>query len=239
MKYLALCCAIAILFCGAAFAQSTLDESSIGFRWDANVIDPEGYRLFERGEEPYDYTTPRPTENFPDGNIPYTTVEVRITDVSTPPFVVTKRYWVVRAYDGDLESTDSVEVTFTWDRTAPPIPSNLQASYSRRDEEVTFTWDQSDPDTVKYWEIFYTETSGSDLTNLDTVQNTGQTTPTLNKPITIVPDGERKFLYFTIVAFKDAEVFSEKAVEVGVDINRTILTPPVGFTTFTVVISVE
>jgi hypothetical protein len=211
----------------------------VGLRWDPNDPAPTGYRVFERGEGgTYDYENPRMTEAYPNGDILSPMVDVQVKGIITPPNVLTKRYWIVRAYEGDLESPDSEEVSMEFDRTAPPAATNLAAEYSRADETISLTWDQAETAKVSHWDIFYTETPGQDYAKLDTVQNTGQT-PELTAPITIVAAGERKTIYFAIVSFRDLEVFSANSLEVEVDVNRTVLQPPGGVETYTITIPVQ
>ena len=82
--------------------------SSVRISWDPNDPAPEGYRVFRRGAgQSYDYSAPA----WQGPESPAT--------IDAPPFGVT-HYYVVRAYDGDLESIDSDEVSYTM--TIVPAP---------------------------------------------------------------------------------------------------------------------
>ena len=83
--------------------------SSVRISWDPNDPAPEGYRVFQRGAgQSYDYSAPA----WQGPESPAT--------IDAPPFGVA-HYYVVRAYDGDLESEDSEEVFYTM--TPVPAPA--------------------------------------------------------------------------------------------------------------------
>ena len=84
--------------------------ASVKISWDPNDPAPEGYRVYRRIEgQAYDYSAP--VWEGPE------TAAV----IDGPDFGIT-HYYVVRAYDGDLESIDSDEVSFTIKSvTAPAI----------------------------------------------------------------------------------------------------------------------
>jgi hypothetical protein len=69
------------------------------------------------------------------------------------------------------------------------------------------------------------------------VENTGQSNPTLNSPLTAVPAGERAEVFFTVVAFHSNELYSTNAVETSTIVDRRVLTPPT--LTITATINVE
>ncbi|WP_319523619.1 PKD domain-containing protein [uncultured Desulfosarcina sp.] len=74
--------------------------AEVTLAWDPNDPTPEGYRIFQRIEgESYDYSEPCWTGSDTQG-----TVYNLASD--------TTYYFVVRAYDGDLESADSEEVSY-------------------------------------------------------------------------------------------------------------------------------
>lgn len=85
-----------ILFCAAAA------HASVTLEWDANDPNPDGYHLFRKLDGgDYDYTSPLGT----------VTSGTRFVDESIE---AGKTYhYVVRAYEGDNESGDSNEVTYT------------------------------------------------------------------------------------------------------------------------------
>ncbi|BBO91074.1 fibronectin type III domain-containing protein [Desulfosarcina ovata] len=85
--------------------------TEVTLAWDANDPAPEGYRIFQRIDgEAYDYTDPVWTGTDTSGsvyNLEYDTTY----------------YFVVRAYEGTLESADSEEVSYT-------TPASTSATYS-------------------------------------------------------------------------------------------------------------
>jgi chitinase len=88
---------IAIIATSATFVFS----ANVTLRWDANVPEPEGYRVFAReGSQSYNYAHPIWENNLA------TCTLTGLTEGITYHFVV-------RAFDGDLESADSEEVDYT------------------------------------------------------------------------------------------------------------------------------
>lgn len=74
------------------------NAAGVTLRWDSNDSIPEGYRVFaRRSDQFYDYT--RPDWEGPEATCTLDNLEAQ-----------TDYYFVVRAYDGDLESLDSDEV---------------------------------------------------------------------------------------------------------------------------------
>lgn len=98
-KYLfasmAVIAASVMVVCGANAA------ANVTLSWDANVPAPEGYRVFAReGSQSYNYEHPLK--------------ETSLTTCSLTGLVEGVTYhFVVRAYEGDLESVDSEEVSYT------------------------------------------------------------------------------------------------------------------------------
>ncbi len=92
---------IAAVWFSAAFAHAS---ANVTLGWDANDPEPEGYRVFvrEAGSD-YDYAHPIWEDRLT------TCTLVGLTEGVT-------YYFVVRAYEGDLESVDSEEVSYT-----PPL----------------------------------------------------------------------------------------------------------------------
>jgi chitinase len=88
---------IAIVLSGAGLALS----ASVTLAWDANDPAPEGYRVFSReSEQSYNYDDP-----IWEGNDTHCTLP-GLTEGKT-------YYFVGRAYDGDLESADTIELSYT------------------------------------------------------------------------------------------------------------------------------
>jgi hypothetical protein len=82
--------------------------ASVMLCWDPNNPAPEGYRVFIRLEgDAYDYT--QPAWQGAENNV-----------VLGGPLFGQTHYYVVRAYDGNLESVDSNEVSYT--NTSVSIP---------------------------------------------------------------------------------------------------------------------
>jgi chitinase len=106
---------IAIIAASATFVFS----ANVTLRWDANVPAPEGYRVFAReGSQSYDYADPIWENNL-------TTCTLSgLTEGTTYHFVV-------RAFDGNLESADSEEVDFT-----PSAVDNLDSTISANDTDI-------------------------------------------------------------------------------------------------------
>lgn len=86
--------------------------AEVSLQWDANDPAPDGYRVYQRTGETYDYSSPA-------WQGPETTCTI---DGLKP---ATLYYFVVRAYVADDESGDSNEVDYK-----PPIqaPANLRIS---------------------------------------------------------------------------------------------------------------
>lgn len=88
---------IAIVAMSATLAYS----ANVTLRWDANDPTPEGYRVYARvSGQSYNYDTPIWENNLTDCTL------TGLVDGTT-------YYFVVRAFDGALESTDSEEVSYT------------------------------------------------------------------------------------------------------------------------------
>jgi len=86
----------------AIFASTTLAlAANVTLQWDANDPQPEGYRVFVRQDgASYNYANPIWEDNLTECTL------IGLTDGVTYHFVV-------RAYDGALESADSEEVSYT------------------------------------------------------------------------------------------------------------------------------
>ena len=88
---------IAIIAVSVSFAYS----ANVTLQWDANDPPPEGYRVFAReGSQSYNYDHPLWENNL-------------ITCTLTGLTEGVTYHFVVRAFDGDLESADSEEVSYT------------------------------------------------------------------------------------------------------------------------------
>lgn len=124
---------ITVLFFNTSFAYSS---ASVSLAWDANDPAPEGYRVFAReAGGQYDYAHPIWEKSLT------TCTLTGLTEGVT-------YYFVVRAFDGSLESVDSEEVSYT-----PPLYSTESNTDSSTDtntgaEADTNTETDSDGDNV-------------------------------------------------------------------------------------------
>jgi hypothetical protein len=214
-------------FCMVAYANIAMAQFTV--TWDENVPAPTGYKLFHRweGTPAYDYDNPHWTGPLPPVTVtdllpplpamlaPTNTSAVWnkadstvMVDWNQPPSATAtdKVYMVVRAYDDNngagplLESADSEEVNI----------------------------DQISKNDVTKWEVFFSETSGGPYTSLGEVPATGNTR--ITQPLTVVPVGQAKVIYFTVVAFGQEGTSSPDAPETSVLVDRRTLTPPANIT---------
>lgn len=94
--------------------------ADVSLRWDANVPAPEGYRVFVReAGQAYDYENPIWGES-----------QTTCTLISLVEGVT--YHFVVRAYEGDLESADSEEVSYT-----PPVVVPNQPPAANAGQDLT------------------------------------------------------------------------------------------------------
>jgi hypothetical protein len=185
--------------------------------WDKNVPDPEGYRVFERREgEAYDYSSPIWEGEFPPAN-----------DITTP--LPIPEMPVQTGLVGSWNK-DASEIYLDWNiKDAVPneevryvIVRAYEGSRESADsEEVSVT--MRTENQVVLWRVYYSEDEQNWI-ELDAIQRAEGSR--LTKPLTVVPEGEEKLLYFTIVAFGAGDTFSENATPVAVLIDRTELGIP-------------
>lgn len=106
---------IGLFFCLAVGSAKAAD---VTLAWDPNDPAPEGYRIFSRATDGnYDYASPAWQGSETTG------IVSGLTEGET-------RAYVVRAYEGALESADSNEVVYTTPLPAvtiiyPPQPRNI------------------------------------------------------------------------------------------------------------------
>ena len=94
-------------------------SANVTLQWDANQPAPEGYRVFTRQEgQNYDYNHPIWEDNAT------TCTLIGLVDGVT-------YYFVVRAYDGELESADSQEVSYTPALVVPNQAPNADAGINQ------------------------------------------------------------------------------------------------------------
>lgn len=96
-------------------------SANVTLRWDANVPAPEGYRVFVReGAQSYDYEKP-----IWENNLTTCTLSGLNEGVTY--------HFVVRAYDGTLESADSEEVDYT---PAAVVPNQAPTAVAGQNQVV-------------------------------------------------------------------------------------------------------
>jgi hypothetical protein len=184
----------------------------IRLTWDPNEPAPEGYRVFRRSDgAAYDYSqpfwqgpevmTPMLDLGSPAVPKPLSVTFEAITwdkaaktifvDWNQPKSEATQvDFFVVRAYEGDLESADSEEVS----------------------------WTQSVEAVVARWEVFFGESADGPWIPLDAVAAEDSTR--ITAPFTYVEPGETKEIFFTVVSFGEDGQFSPNATATSVVIDR-------------------
>ncbi len=162
---------ITIIMIGVTHAYG----ASVSLRWDANDPTPDGYRVFVReNSQDYDYDHP--------------IWEDSVTTCSLSGLVVGVTYhFVVRAFEGDLESADSAEVSYT--------PESAIADNDGDGISDDLDQDDDNDGMPDAWEIEYgldpfvddadMDSDGDGMTNLEEYEH--HTDP-MNSPDNQVPD---------------------------------------------------
>ena len=121
--------------------------AAVTLEWDPNDPSPEGYRLFRRLEgQVYDYSQPLATLGG-----------TRYQDTTTQAGQV--YHYVVRAYDGVNESSDSNEVTYNHSLPTGNPPGALVGFTLRKESEVMYLITDSmagnpdKSDDIDYFEV--------------------------------------------------------------------------------------
>lgn len=121
---------IALLF--MSLTTTAVQAASVSLRWDPNVPKPEGYRVFARKSgQAYDYQNPHWEGRA---------VSCRIIGLED----FTKYYFVVRAYEGDLESADSEEVHYVpsvTDGDSDGLPDAWESDFGLNPNRNDAKWD--------------------------------------------------------------------------------------------------
>lgn len=112
-----------VIFIGVGFLAHEAFAADIHLGWDANDPAPDGYRIFQREEGGvYDNYAP-----VWEGSGTIASITLPDTDVDK------KYYWVVRAYDNDLEGANSQEIGVTLKPDGsyvfPAEPQGFEAQY--------------------------------------------------------------------------------------------------------------
>ena len=201
------------------FTIGYLKADTLEFEWDYDNT-TDGFSIYqgvpnESWEIVYD-----PTPFI--SNIP---PEARYTskEVEGIPNTVQKYCYRIRAYRGSEESPDSNEVCIKIDNTKPQSPTNLTSSYDSETKMVTLQWDQSaDTDRIKYWTVYFRADDGTEFSELARIENNGQESMSITESIE-TGNGE---LFFVVVAFKSAKVFSDDSTTTSIVINYDEPLPP-------------
>ena len=192
-------------------------SETIQLEWDYTADDQtniDGFRLYMRRlyTEEYDYTNPVAT-------IP---PEYRNYQIDAEAGEDTNRTYsfVIRAYKGDEESTDSNEVNYLVVGIKPAAPIELTGEYNKETSILNLNWEQPQDDfDIWKWIVYYRIDDDTEFIELGTVDK-GQAL-TLVKDFNVVEPGQSKTVHFTVVAFRrDYTVHSENAAEFSIVIDR-------------------
>lgn len=210
------------------FENSYADTTKLAWDPAQESLEPDGYRLFQKVDDgEYNYNSPLIISGSTDdqGNIPPDVLQV---DVDTPGEAckVLTYKWVVRAYKADDESGDSNEVSAIVDLSCPSEVTSFSAEFNKDASSISMSFQQPSGVDVAEWKIFWTRTPGDNYQLFDTVQNDGSNTATVTKAFTEVESGLMETIYFTIVSFKDDQLFSPNSSEIAIVIDRRELTAP-------------
>ena len=98
---------------------------------------------------------------------------------------------------------------------------------------ITFAWEQAAADlpNLREWRILYAFVSGGPYTLLATVPFDGTPRPEYSNPtpVTIVPDGEKRMVYFVATAVANSGAESGYSNQVSDEIDFTVVTIPIQF----------
>lgn len=217
MKKIAVFC-----FVFALFAGSIAQAEKIRLEWDYPadaVID--GFKLFQTtpaknsaGQwiEEFNYTTPLIGDISPDA---------RFVDVDPPgePDKVVKYIYEIRAFKGANESESSNRASYKVVNIIPTPPISLTGEYKYDESVITLSWQQpADGYDVFRWVVYYRMDTDIEFTKLGSIDQ-GQVL-SMVKPFDVVPAGESRVVYFTVVAFRRSGVYSGNSQEFAITIDR-------------------
>lgn len=193
---------------------------TVDFLWDSHTqqADVSHFELHEASGAggPYDDST-----IVVDNIEPSSVIEVSYPSTK-PDGVATTSYFILRAVgNNSVKSDPSNEVNYIYDFAPIIAATNFSAALQTNMKTVTFEWAQADIDRVHHWLLYKSETSGQDYVELANIEYTGQPGPQYSvTEDLIVPEGEVKTFYFTLVTFTSFNVFSDNATEVSVTIDK-------------------
>lgn len=200
-----------ILFPTIAFSETIQLEWNYSAEDEAKI---DGFMLFMRRlyTEEYDYTNPVAT-------IP---ANERTYQINVDPGDNANRTYsfVVRAYKGDEQSTDSNQVDYLVVGITPQAPINLTGDYNKDTSILNLSWEQPlDDFDIWQWIVYYRIDPEPEFTELGRVDR-GQAL-ILTKDFDVVQSGESKTVYFTVVSFRrDYNVHSGNSEEFSIVIDR-------------------
>lgn len=203
----------------------------ITLQWDLVDPAPDGYKIFHRIDiAEYNYNFFLTNGLYTDGIIPGDIDNFTTSELENPELINPLPATIDDTSDVWDRSNSVIHLSWSQPKTVVSLNHYFVArsfvgnEYSVDSNEVEHVI--SIEEIINYWKVYYSETSGGPWIFLGQVENTGQTVPTITDPITVVQQGERKTIYFTVVSFVDDELYSVNANEVTVDIDRRIPIPP-------------
>lgn len=203
------------------------EARDVTLEWDPNTVAPDVYRLFQRiNDELYDYKNPVKIPLVAeDGNIPGNRSTVTVLDLGVENQVTTYK-WVIRAalLDPPLESGDSNEASIDIDLRYPTPPSDLTGSFDRNTSQLTLRWGQDETIPVSDWKVMYSNTTGGPYTDIGVVPFSSEAV--YSAPLTIVPSGEKRTVYFVVVSYRIDGTYSQNSAELAVLVDRRVVMPP-------------
>lgn len=198
-----------ILFPTIAFSET------IQLEWDYpddQIID--GFKIYLKTKytDTYDYTQPLATVESDARSYKY---EAAATAGANVNYV-----FVVRAFKDDEESDDSNEVGHKVIGIAPATPISLTGEYNKDTSILNLSWEQpQDEWDIWQWIVYYRLDDETEFTELGQVDKGNALT--LTKDFDVVPAGESKTVYFTVVSFRrDYTIHSENSAEFSLVIDR-------------------
>lgn len=210
-----------LLFCALLFVF-IVQADEITLQWDT-VDDVDGYRIYQRTGDNYNFEAPVTTVVYPDGNIP-ADVDRIIIDLPGVTGVDTKYNFVARAYRGTQESGNSNEVEYVVELTPPLSPDALQGSYDQAAGMILLSWAQPAGDIiVTHWIVYYRVKGAETWIAIGRINSDHELT--MQAPIDAVTTGDRATLEFVVVAYRATGAYSENSNILEIDVDRREVPP--------------